>query len=124
MVDLRDYWLGAQSLYETYTVSIGDGPTEAATMMALDIFVFAARVMVVDEGYSHDIHDILMRDPRRRTPDEAYAHMAAVYRDRSGCAAFSLFWGLMTPAERAAFATYAVSALSARATMMATQNAL
>jgi hypothetical protein len=93
MVDVRDYCLGAQTLYDAYAIEVGDGPTTAATMMALDIFVFAARVMVVDEGYSHNIYEILMRDPRRRTRDEAYAHMAAVYRVRSGCAAFSLFWG-------------------------------
>ena len=114
MNDVRDYY----ELYETYRININDGPTKTSpsTMMALDIFIFAARMMLInDDRYTHNIYDILMRDTRYHTQDAAYEHMAAVYFYRNARTSFMLFWGLMTHPERTTFATYSAVAMTQRA---------
>ena len=110
MRELRDY----NVLYNTYSIKYGK--SISCTIMAIDIFIFASRMMTDNNNmYTHNLYDILMRDPRQHTQDDAYEHMAKVYREKNARTSFMIFWGLMTHIERNSFATYSAFAITQRA---------
>jgi hypothetical protein len=121
MRDLRDYCCGARALREEYIRRVGE--KDACNVMALDVFLFANRGMVMRDGFSHDVYEMMMRDPRLHTLAEADTRVIEVYRRRDGCAAFALFWGMMTYPERAAFAAYSATVLDDREAATAEHNA-
>lgn len=96
MTDIRSFYADRQRAY------VLPAPVAFPSNLAREVFLFINRGYSIEYGFMHDIYDLWMRNFRLQTIADVDAHVNAVI-SKSPRTTFAMFWGMMTPRERAAF---------------------